>query len=52
MHKFIHTFAKYNLQVPNTNAVAVPIANANAIADLNAQIHSYFAKYVQPTNAW
>jgi len=28
MHKFIHTFAQYNIQMPNTNAVTVPIAVA------------------------
>jgi len=58
IHKFIHTFAKYNLQVPDTNAMpvavavaiaiakAVPLVNALAsdlpMANLNAQIHSYF----------
>jgi len=54
MHKFIHTFAKYNLQVPDTNtmptAVAVPIAIAEPVpladalpmADPNAKIYSYF----------
>jgi len=25
MHKFIHSFAQYNIQMPNTNAVTVPI---------------------------
>ena len=35
MHKFIHTFAKYNLQIPNTNAVPISIAVTvpGAIAD-------------------
>jgi len=50
MHKFIHTFAKYNLQMPNTNAMpiaismAVPIAIDEAVpmVNLNTQIHSYF----------
>jgi len=44
MHKFIHTFSQYNIQMPNANAVTVPIAVAIAeampLANLNAQIHS------------
>jgi len=32
IHKFIHTFAKYNLQIPNTNAVPISIAVAVAVA--------------------
>jgi len=38
MHKFFYTFAKYNLQMPNTNAM--PDANAVPMADLNARIYS------------
>jgi len=30
MQKVIHTFAQYNIQMPNTNAVMVPIAVAIA----------------------
>ena len=26
IHRFIHTFAKYNLQMPNTNAMPISIA--------------------------
>jgi len=51
MHKFIHTFAKYNLQMPNANAA--PIANANAkplprLCPWSISIHKFihtFAKY-------
>jgi len=59
-----HAVAKYNIQMPNTNAMlhanampnaeAVPLVNALAnalpMADLNAQIHSYFCS-IQHTNA-
>ena len=55
-----HAVAKYNIQMPNTNAMlhanampnaeAVPLANALPMADLNAQIHSYFCS-IQHTNA-
>jgi len=33
IHKFIHTLAKYNLQIPNTNAVPISIAVADANAN-------------------
>jgi len=32
IHKFIHTFAKYNLQMPNTNAVPISIDVAVPVA--------------------
>jgi len=32
MHKFIHTFAKYNLQMPNINAMPIAIAVAMPVA--------------------
>jgi len=33
IHRFIHTFAKYNLQMPNTNAMPISIAVAVAVSD-------------------
>jgi len=32
IHRFIHTFAKYNLQMPNTGAVPISISVAVTIA--------------------
>jgi len=32
IHRFIYTFAKYNLQMPNTNAMPISIAVAVTIA--------------------
>ena len=60
MHKFIHSFAQYNIQMPNTNAVTVPIAVAIAepllrLCPWPISIHKFihnFAKYnLQMPNA-
>ena len=44
MQKFIHTVAQYNIQMPNANdvtvSIAVAIAEAVPLANINAQIHS------------
>jgi len=49
IHKFIHTFAKYNLQISNTNDV--PIAVAKAVPFANAAAEALPFASALPTHA-